>query len=81
MKFADDTKLGKAIYALEDRAQGLQTDLHRLEDWVGRGLMKMDQEKCQALHLGQAEPLGRCRLGTAWLGAARLKGPGRSGRK
>ena len=34
------------------------------------GLMKMDKEKCKALHPGQKTPLQRYRLGAAWLGSS-----------
>jgi len=56
LKFADNTKLGKAVNILKHRA-AIQTDLHRLEEWVNKGLMKMHKENCKTLCPRQKTPL------------------------
>jgi len=50
-KFADDTKLGGTLDALEGQ-EALHRDLNRLEHWPMSNGMKINKPKCQILHLG-----------------------------
>uniref|UniRef100_A0A8B9ELZ8 Reverse transcriptase domain-containing protein n=1 Tax=Anser cygnoides TaxID=8845 RepID=A0A8B9ELZ8_ANSCY len=65
-KFDDDTKLGGVADTLEGCAAS-QRDLDRLENWVGRNLMKYNEGKCRVLHLGKNNPRHQYKLGTALL--------------
>ncbi|GAB0205375.1 mitochondrial enolase superfamily member 1 [Grus japonensis] len=49
MKFTDDTKLSGEVDTSEERAT-LQEDLHRLEEWANKNLMKFNKDKRKALH-------------------------------
>ena len=51
-KFADDAKLVGVADTPEGHA-AIQSDLNRLEKWADRSLMKVNKEKCKALHLGR----------------------------
>ena len=55
MTFADDTKLSGEVDTLEGRAT-LQEDLHRLEEWAKKNLLKFNKDKCKVLHLGKHNP-------------------------
>ena len=50
-KFADDTKLGKAVSTLED-CQSLQKDLDSLHNWSLEWQMEFNADKCSIIHLG-----------------------------
>jgi len=50
-KFADDTKLGKAVGRVEDRIS-LQNDLDKLFNWSTEWQMKFNTDKCAVIHLG-----------------------------
>ena len=52
MKFAGDTKLSGEVDTPEGRA-ALQGDLDRLEEWANKNLMKLNRDKCKAMHLGK----------------------------
>ncbi|CAM5077128.1 unnamed protein product, partial [Eretmochelys imbricata] len=68
-KFSDDTKLGGVVDMLEGRDR-IQRDLHKLEDWAKRNLMKFNKDKSRVLHLGWKNPMLRYRLGTEWVGSS-----------
>jgi len=61
-KFANNTKLCGVVDTLEGR-DAIQTDLNRLERWVCANLIKFNKAKCKVLHLGQASPKHKYRLG------------------
>ena len=51
-KFADDSKLCKAISGQQD-VSTLQGDLAQLERWAEKWQMKFNEEKCVVMHLGK----------------------------
>ena len=50
--FADDTKIYRVITKKED-AKSLQDDLHELEKWSDKWLLKFHPDKCHVLTLGK----------------------------
>jgi len=72
MKFASDTKLRGEMDTLEGTAT-LQEDLHRLEEWANKNLMKFNTDKCKVLHLGKHNPRVWHRLGSTQLGSCSVE--------
>ncbi|GAB0175877.1 mitochondrial enolase superfamily member 1 [Grus japonensis] len=72
MKFADDKKLSGEVDTSERRAT-LQEDLHRLEEWANRNLMKFNKDKSKVLHLGKHNPSVQHRLGSTQLGSSSVE--------
>ena len=52
---ADDTGLSDGVDMLEGR-DAIQRNLVRLKRWSHANLMKINQDKCEDLHLLQANP-------------------------
>ena len=50
-KFADDTKIGRAVLSEADRCS-LQQDLDKIAEWSERNQMPFNIGKCQVLHVG-----------------------------
>ena len=50
-KFADDTKIGRAV-ATEDEVQLLRDDLNNLAKWAIDWQMLFNVEKCVVMHIG-----------------------------
>jgi ribonuclease P/MRP protein subunit RPP40 len=55
-KFADDTKVAKAIRGVEDREE-LQTVLDNLWSWAGKWQMRFNGGKCKIMHMGRTNPI------------------------
>ena len=51
--FADDTVLSREIRSESD-ASALQADLHKLEEWSNKWLLRFHPDKCQVLHVSRA---------------------------
>ena len=60
-KFANVTKLAEVADTPEGCA-AIQCDLHRLESWVERNLLKFSKCKCRVLHLRKNNHMQFCRL-------------------
>ena len=54
-KFADDTKVAKAIHGLEDNEE-LQAELDNLWSWACKWQMKFNVDKCKIMHTGRTNP-------------------------
>ena len=54
-KFADDTKVGRAILSVNDNVI-LQNDLNALVDWSKTWKMQFNASKCKILHFGRTNP-------------------------
>ena len=61
-KFADDSKLCKAISGQQD-VSALQCDLTQLERWAEKWQMKFNEEKCVVMHLGKNNAKSQYSLG------------------
>ena len=69
IKLVEDIKLGGQVNSLEERA-AIQGELDRLEEWIGRNLMKLNKNKSKVLHMGRNDPLEQYRLETDLLGSS-----------
>ena len=72
MEFARDTKLSGEVDAWEGRAS-LQEDLHRLEEWANKNLIKFNKDKCNVLHMGKQNPEVQHRPRSAWRGSSSVE--------
>ena len=66
-KFADDTKLGRAIRADSD-AVVMQEELTILSNWAEKWQMKFNIDKCSVLSIGRNNPLNSYKLNGRILG-------------
>ncbi|XP_041279602.1 triadin isoform X2 [Onychostruthus taczanowskii] len=64
-EFTDDTQMCDAVNTLEGR-NNTQRDLVRLERWAQVILMKLNNAKCEVLHLVWGSPKNNFRLGREW---------------
>jgi len=65
-KFADDTKLGGAVHALEGR-DAIQRDLDRLERLNFMSFVRAHKTKRKVLHIGHGNPNHKYRQGREWI--------------
>lgn len=61
--------VGGQVNPPEER-DDIQGDLDRLEEWIGRKLMKLNKNKSKVLHMGRNNPLEQYKLETDWLGSS-----------
>lgn len=61
--FADDTKLGGAVFEGQDT---LKRDLDRLGHWAMINEMQFDNSKCWILHLGWSKTRQKYKLREEW---------------
>lgn len=54
-KFADDTKMGRAMISDNDRA-AMQKDIDKLVEWAETWQMEFNSGKCKVMHLGSKNP-------------------------
>ena len=55
LKFADDTKMAKAIKSKAD-SEMFQTDINNLSEWAKNWAMVFNQDKCKIMHIGRNNP-------------------------
>ena len=65
-KFADDTKIGRAV-ATEDEVQLLSVDLKNLAKWAIDWQMLFNVEKCAVMHIGTNNKLYSYNMNNATL--------------
>ena len=65
-KFADDTKIGRAV-ATEDEVQLLRDDLKHLAKWANDWQMLFNVEKCVVMHTGTNNKLYSYNMNNATL--------------
>ena len=53
--FADDVKIFVRINSDED-IQAMKRDLHKLESWSEKWLLKFNPDKCSTMHVGHRNP-------------------------
>ena len=56
LMFADDTKILRRILSKEDSME-LQKDVHELEQWSDKWLLRFNTEKCHVLTVGKTEDI------------------------
>ena len=56
LMFADDTKILRCIMSKEDSME-LQKDVHDLENWSDKWLLRFNTEKCHVLTVGRTEDI------------------------
>jgi hypothetical protein len=70
IKFADDTKVARAIKSEEDRA-GLQAALDSLVRWSEKWGMKFNVNKCKVMHVGRGNAKSDYQMAGSVLGKTR----------
>ena len=63
--FADDTKIYRVITKKED-TKSLQDDLHELEKWSDKWLLKFHPDKCHVLNLGKFDNIKHTERYNIW---------------